>query len=87
MKKGVIYDMKDFPLPPWLAILLVIFLFIIGQWQLALINIILLIIQFIGSYFFNVSPKIALWVAAAICLGIWFLLCALGIMEFPERLG
>ena len=79
--------MNDIPMPLGLAILFIIFLFIIGQWQIALFNIALLIIQLIGCIFFDTDPKTTIMILAIIGLAIWLFLCFIGVCEFPKNLG
>ena len=79
--------MNDIPMPLGLAILFIIFLFIIGQWQIALFNIALLIIQLVGCIFFEIDPKTTIMILAIIVLAVWLFLCFIGVCEFPKSLG
>ena len=74
--------MNDIPMPFWCYILFIIFLFYVGQWQLALINIVLLIVQVLGSIIFGIPPRDFLFILALIGLGIWLFLCIIGVCEF-----
>lgn len=74
--------MHNLPMPLGLAIIYIIFLFYIGQWELALVNIALLIIEIIGYVVFEIDPRSLIFILALIGLGIWLFLCFIGVCEF-----
>ena len=74
--------MHNIPMPLGLAIIYIIFLFYIGQWELALVNIALLIIEVIGYVVFEIDPRSLIFILALIGLGIWLFLCFIGVCEF-----
>lgn len=74
--------MHNLPMPLGLAIIYIIFLFYIGQWELALVNIALLIIEVIGYVVFEIDPRSLIFILALIGLGIWLFLCFIGVCEF-----
>ena len=79
--------MSDIPMPLGLSIILIIFLFCIGQWQLALLNIVLLVVQVIGYFVFDIEPRELMFILAIIGIVIWLFLCFIGVCEFPQRLA
>lgn len=53
--------MHDLRLPLWGAVLLTIFFFCIGMWQIALFNIVLLVVQILGVVWFDLEPRLTVF--------------------------
>lgn len=69
--------MHDLRLPLWGAVLLVVFFFCMGMWQIALINIGLLVVQVLGKVFFDLDGRLTVFLLAIVILLISWIVGAL----------